>query len=487
MFVIDEFKYLDERGQEDLGRQSSEQIGGAGTYYSVGARIHLPADQVGQVVHLGNVFPFLDNTTSGSSSSTSPPASGSSSGSTALNEDTNSTPTNSTSETPTSDTNIYIDITSKPLKPKQGDNLNTKAKPKAEIEAETEATNPNPKNAADEPTQSTLETYGPEMWEFLQRGDIDGRGTTRALNIFKVGGEARDFRFLTPPIRIYPQDIFDSPRFFSKSKEDRNCRPCSVHFPSAPTRTREILQQIDRIDEELRQGTAGQEDEGWDPELIWEPFPMNCTHREWPEHAALLPRMTVFSPNHVESLALLGKIPSPYTSDEELEGLLGEWGRVDEVLEEVGKELLRVMLEGGSGSTRHRGWERGVVIRCGSKGCLLFTANGIAGLPAYYTESTEDQGQVVDVTGGGNAFLGGLVAGLASRPGMTLVEAACYGSVSASFTIQQAGLPVLTKRDGVEMWNGETSEHRLRAFCKRHGFPVGDPYNAEAQSLWAPR
>ena len=149
---------------------------------------------------------------------------------------------------------------------------------------------------------------------------------------------------------------------------------------------------------------------------------MNCTHREWPEHAALLPRMTVFSPNHVEALALLGKIPSPYTSDEELEGVLGEWGRVDEVLEEVGMELLRVMLEGGSGSTRHRGWERGVVIRCGSKGCLLFTANGIAGLPAYYTESTEDQGQVVDVTGGGNAFLGGLVAGLASRPGMTLVE-----------------------------------------------------------------
>lgn len=53
------------------------------------------------------------------------------------------------------------------------------------------------------------------------------------------------------------------------------CRPRSVHFPSAPTRTREILQQIDRIDEELRQGTAGQEDEGWDPELIWEPFPVS--------------------------------------------------------------------------------------------------------------------------------------------------------------------------------------------------------------------
>jgi hypothetical protein len=95
--------------------------------------------------------------------------------------------------------------------------------------------------------------------------------------VLSLGLWVYSFRFLTPPIRIYPQDIFDSPRFFSKSKEDRFCRPCSVHFPSAPTRTREILQQIDRIDEALRQGTTEQEeeDEGWDPELIWEPFPVS--------------------------------------------------------------------------------------------------------------------------------------------------------------------------------------------------------------------
>jgi sugar/nucleoside kinase (ribokinase family) len=53
---------------------------------------------------------------------------------------------------------------------------------------------------------------------------------------------------------------------------------------------------------------------------------------------------------------------------------------------------------------------------------MVFTASGTERLPAYYTGSAEDQGQVVDVTGGGNAFLGGLVAGLASRPGTTLAE-----------------------------------------------------------------
>jgi sugar/nucleoside kinase (ribokinase family) len=83
---------------------------------------------------------------------------------------------------------------------------------------------------------------------------------------------------------------------------------------------------------------------------------------------------------------------------------------------------LRVTLNGESGSSRSREWERGVVIRCGSKGCMVFTASGTERLPAYYTGSAEDQGQVVDVTGGGNAFLGGLVAGLASRPGTTLAE-----------------------------------------------------------------
>jgi hypothetical protein len=142
---------------------------------------------VGQVVHLGNVFPFLDNTTSGSSSSSSPPASAASSTSTALNENTHITTFISTSEIPTSD--ININITSTPLKLKQGDNTKAKAEatPKAEIEAEAEAAR---SAIADEKTQSTLNAYGPEMWEFLQR--MDGRGTTRALNIFKVGGEARE-------------------------------------------------------------------------------------------------------------------------------------------------------------------------------------------------------------------------------------------------------------------------------------------------------
>ena len=57
-----------------------------------------------------------------------------------------------------------------------------------------------------------------------------------------------------------------------------------------------------------------------------------------------------------------------------------------------------------------RRWERGVIIRCGAKGCLVFTTKGTSHIPAYWT--AQEQERVIDVTGGGNAFMGGLVAGM---------------------------------------------------------------------------
>jgi sugar/nucleoside kinase (ribokinase family) len=121
-----------------------------------------------------------------------------------------------------------------------------------------------------------------------------------------------------------------------------------------------------------------------------------------------LPRITVFSPNHVEALALCGRIPSPFTSDEQLERLLGD--SLDDALKDAGTEFLRHMEVNRVNEGRSNRWERGVIIRCGSKGCLVFTAKEISHIPAYWT--AQEQARVVDVTGGGNAFMGGLVAGL---------------------------------------------------------------------------
>jgi hypothetical protein len=53
-----------------------------------------------------------------------------------------------------------------------------------------------------------------------------------------------------------------------------------------------------------------------------------------------------------------------------------------------------------------------VVLRAGKLGSHAIWATGEAGTPAYWRETGQEQGRVRDTTGGGNAFLGGLCAGL---------------------------------------------------------------------------
>lgn len=70
--------------------------------------------------------------------------------------------------------------------------------------------------------------------------------------------------------------------------------------------------------------------------------------------------------------------------------------------------------------------------------------------------------------GGGNGFLGGLAIALAR--GKEVVEGAAWGSVAASFMIEQVGVPVLsTDGEGRECWNGVSVEERLGEFKNRVG------------------
>lgn len=82
-----------------------------------------------------------------------------------------------------------------------------------------------------------------------------------------------------------------------------------------------------------------------------------------------------------------------------------------------------------------------VVIRCAAHGvCVATRAGGIRWTPSYYGP---DSLRIKDETGAGNAFLGGFVAGLKLTDGNPY-EAAFYGCVSASFVVEQYGLPRLT-------------------------------------------
>jgi hypothetical protein len=87
-------------------------------------------------------------------------------------------------------------------------------------------------------------------------------------------------------------------------------------------------------------------------------------------------------------------------------------------------------------------------------------------LPPFFTEG--EQERVVDPTGGGNAFLGGMAVALAR--GRLVEEAAAWGSVAASFAIEQVGMPSLEGGDEEsegEKWNGESVEGRLEEFLGR--------------------
>ena len=74
-----------------------------------------------------------------------------------------------------------------------------------------------------------------------------------------------------------------------------------------------------------------------------------------------------------------------------------------------------------------------VAIRMGASGALLKTRDSSAWmLPAVPTD-------IVDVTGAGNSFCGGFMTGLGD--GLTPLEAGLRAAVSASFALEQIGLP----------------------------------------------
>ena len=85
------------------------------------------------------------------------------------------------------------------------------------------------------------------------------------------------------------------------------------------------------------------------------------------------------------------------------------------------------------------GWgAKRVAVRMGAAGSIVRTADGSGWqIPAV------PPAQLVDVTGAGNAYNGGILVGLGD--GLETLEAALRGAVSASFALEQFGIPTLTE------------------------------------------
>jgi sugar/nucleoside kinase (ribokinase family) len=177
--------------------------------------------------------------------------------------------------------------------------------------------------------------------------------------------------------------------------------------------------------------------------FIWEPVPDLCVADELSNCLKALKCVDVVSPNHGE----LGGFFSKDTNGK------------DHVDFRMIEDLCNQWLESGVGSDGNGG----VVVRCGKDGCLVMRKGLRKWLPAYH-QSAE---KVIDPTGGGNGFLGGLAVGLmraGNAPGTDLEEAAAWGSIAASFAIEQVGMPVLSHSPDGETWNGIRVENRLSDF-----------------------
>ncbi|GAA5959282.1 hypothetical protein JCM21900_003914 [Sporobolomyces salmonicolor] len=262
--------------------------------------------------------------------------------------------------------------------------------------------------------EQRLNAYGP-MWIYREKPD---EPTTRALNLYT--GEHRDFEYLTPRTRLEPKDL---PSQLRTSHY--------LHFVCSPTRALVIRSQLQ---------PPLNPTPSWQPTLIYEPIPDRCTPDELPSLRNMLPHVAVFSPNHEEAWAFYGVG-------------VGEVARRGKAgIEEVAQRFFE------------EGAKDMVVVRSGALGAYAIRRGEEKGVwvPAYHSYADEEaQKKVVDVTGAGNSFLGGLMAGLVLYPD-DLVTAVQCASISASYTIEQFGLPSMqVDEQGVERWNGSSPADRL--------------------------
>lgn len=246
--------------------------------------------------------------------------------------------------------------------------------------------------------------------------------TTRGWNGYGEN-DHRAFKYLTEKKRLTAEDL--TPELLAAK---------SFHLICSAVRCSELVQRI------LERRAEALGSDAPRPIIVWEPVPDLCTPEELENTKAALNCVDVLSPNHEELGALFGFEHASGVEKQAVEKHAGE------------------LVASGIG----RQGEGVIVVRSGKIGCYIARSGGdkrSCWLPAYHT----DQSKVIDPTGGGNGFLGGLAVGLV-RTNFDVVEAARWGSVAASLCIEQVGMPQLADfpSGGKELWNGVSVEDRLR-------------------------
>lgn len=267
----------------------------------------------------------------------------------------------------------------------------------------------------------------------LERGESEWAVVLTRYSCPNARTTRRRFKYLTPRLRLTPRDL-ESP-----SSEF----PEWIHCVCAPER-------IDNFAQQLSNSSS---------KLCWEPLDDSASPSNLALTLQVMQHVHVFSPNHIEAALFLGvSLHDIAVPDSRLLTLhAAEHVRQDH-LRLLAREFQRrfIALHG-----QHTPCPI-IVIRSGAAGSVALDGNNTASVPSYHL-LTQRQSAVTDVTGGGNAFLGGFVAALAQRASIS--RALAQGSVSASLAIEQLGLPTLTSDNTHELWNGQTAMDRLDVYA----------------------
>jgi sugar/nucleoside kinase (ribokinase family) len=191
------------------------------------------------------------------------------------------------------------------------------------------------------------------------------------------------------------------------------------------------------------------------PVIIWEPIPDLCTPAELENVREASKYVDVISPNGSE-LADFFATGADHMDRHQMVSAL--------------------VADDRSGTD-----DKAVVVRDGADGCRVYIGDRVVHLPAFHQTATA----VVDPTGGGNTFLGGLAMAVsrsvdpspeatigalglsASLPPTmsTMISASIHATIAASYAIEQVGMPQLDVSDG--NWNGSAYRDRYRTYLER--------------------
>ncbi|KAI1130542.1 Ribokinase-like protein [Nemania abortiva] len=352
------------------------------------------------------------------------------------------------------------------------------------------------------------------------------RLTTRGWNGYN-GQQNRAFRYTTPKKRLTAEDL--TPELLASRTFHLICSPARCR-----ELVLEIKDKRADLPASISNGPGKAHDGDDDtaanhlpkPIFIWEPVPDLCTPDELLNCTNVLPLVDVMSPNHAELAGFMGDDGlDPETGEistraveRACEQLLGSMPLQSFcIVVRAGEKGCYLARNGGRKRThKHKSKRKGkkpsALLHGGLRpdtdmealfaGLLQDPEGSIAReeievdpgierwIPAFHTDTCEEddtdsveeegaekgtgeqkrrKGKVVDPTGGGNTFLGGLAVALARGRGIE--EAAAWGSVAASFAIEQIGMPTLGHDDeGHETWNGVRVDERFEEFKTRLAF-----------------